>query len=221
MSSQRLQAQRGQRREPNLPQATAGRDAPEDERQVQHTVTIGGAQRKPARPLSRGTDISDLAEADDDVPAVPTLPGLPGFPDRAIQTASPTNSEAALQRSEKTVPVHLNISQSRGQNVALPPKSPRSFRSSLIPSRNSRHSRGSFQGRLPGHEKLPSTASTPNIGDDQKAAVRKQLGKNYEYFSGNTIFCLGGRLQNTRDRPINLITGFLIVLPIVLFFVFS
>jgi palmitoyltransferase ZDHHC9/14/18 len=218
MSSQRLQAQRGQRREPNLPQATLGRESLEEDRQGQQTVTISGAQRKPSRPLSRGTDISDLAEAEDDVPAVPILPGIP---DRVIRTASPTNSEAALQRSEKPVPGHLDIGRSRGPNVAPPPKSPRSFRSSLIPSRNGRHSRGSFQGRLPGHEKLPSNASTPNIGDEAKAAVRKELRKNYEYFAGNTIFCLGGRLQNTRDRPINLITGFLILLPIVLFFAFS
>jgi palmitoyltransferase ZDHHC9/14/18 len=184
-----------------------------------------GSQRKLARPLSRGTDISDLAEADDDVPDVP---GLPDIPDRGTATASPNGSESALKKPEQEkssgkVPSRLDLSRLKGPgaNVSPPQRSPRSFRSSLIPSRNSRQSRASFQARQQGHEKLPSNASTPNIADEQKAAVRKELGKNYEYFAGNTVFCLGGRLQNTRDRPINLFTGFLIVLPIVLFFVFS
>jgi palmitoyltransferase ZDHHC9/14/18 len=46
-------------------------------------------------------------------------------------------------------------------------------------------------------------------------------GKNYEYFAGNTVFCLGGRLQNSRDRPINIISAVFILLPIGLFFGFS
>jgi palmitoyltransferase ZDHHC9/14/18 len=51
--------------------------------------------------------------------------------------------------------------------------------------------------------------------------MKSALGKNYEYFEGNTIFWLGGRLQNARDRPINIATGVFLVLPAILFFVFS
>jgi palmitoyltransferase ZDHHC9/14/18 len=72
-----------------------------------------------------------------------------------------------------------------------------------------------------GHEKLPSDASSPQFAEATKEAVKREMGKNYEYFTGNTRFWLGGRLQNTRDRPVNLVTGFLVVLPAGLFFGFS
>ena len=49
------------------------------------------------------------------------------------------------------------------------------------------------------------------------SSVPKKSGKNYEYFGGNTAFCCGGRWQNSRDRPVNLITGLLVVIPCVLF----
>jgi palmitoyltransferase ZDHHC9/14/18 len=227
MSSQRLQAQRGQRRESAPQNIAVGRETPDlvEDRPAGGAHSRSGSQRKAlGRPLSRGTDISDLAEADDDVPAVPHLPEIP---DRD-GNPSPHGSEAALRRSEGekirgTIPGRLDLGrlQEPGGNIPPPQKSPRSFRSSLIPSRNSRHSRASFQGRQQGHEKLPSNASTPNMADEQKAAVKKELGKNYQYFTGNTVFCLGGRFQNTRERPINLLTGLVIVLPMPLFFVFS
>ena len=51
--------------------------------------------------------------------------------------------------------------------------------------------------------------------------VKKELGKNHQYFSGNTVFCWGGRFQNTRDRPVNIATGLAFVLPSGLFFGFS
>jgi palmitoyltransferase ZDHHC9/14/18 len=54
-----------------------------------------------------------------------------------------------------------------------------------------------------------------------KEAVKTELGKNYQYFSGNTVFCWGGRLQNTRDRPVNIATGIFILVPAGLFFGFS
>jgi palmitoyltransferase ZDHHC9/14/18 len=47
------------------------------------------------------------------------------------------------------------------------------------------------------------------------------LGKNYEYFTGNTLFFGGGRLQNSRDKPINIATGIFVVLPSALFFAYS
>ena len=46
-------------------------------------------------------------------------------------------------------------------------------------------------------------------------------GVNYQYFSGNTVFCWGGRLQNARDRPLNIGTATIVIAPSVLFFVFS
>jgi palmitoyltransferase ZDHHC9/14/18 len=74
-----------------------------------------------------------------------------------------------------------------------------------------------------GHQHLPSTTTSPRYssGTNAQVARRSALGRNYEYFEGNTIFWWGGRLQNARDRPINVLTGAVVVLPAVLFFVFS
>lgn len=47
------------------------------------------------------------------------------------------------------------------------------------------------------------------------------LGKNWEYFDGNTLFFFGGRLQTAKDRPIAIATAILVILPAILFFVFS
>ena len=71
-----------------------------------------------------------------------------------------------------------------------------------------------------GHEKLSSLDSSTNP-QYMKEKVKSQLGNNWEYFQGNTIFCWGGRLQTARDRPISVITALLIVLPVALFFGFS
>ncbi|RMZ90536.1 hypothetical protein DV736_g2250, partial [Chaetothyriales sp. CBS 134916] len=75
-----------------------------------------------------------------------------------------------------------------------------------------------------GHRVLPSTATTPDPGPEHKdvpTLLQTGLGSNWEYFEGNTVFFLGGRFQNARDRPISLATGLMLVLPAVLFFVFS
>jgi palmitoyltransferase ZDHHC9/14/18 len=80
----------------------------------------------------------------------------------------------------------------------------------------------SMQGRQAGREKLPSNASSPHLAKhDPKDIMVRSVGKNYEYFTGNTVFCLGGRLQNSRDRPINIISAVFILLPIGLFFASS
>jgi len=54
-----------------------------------------------------------------------------------------------------------------------------------------------------------------------KEKLKSTLGHNYEYFEGNTVFFLGGRLQNSRQRPVNIATGSFVVIPGVLFFIFS
>jgi palmitoyltransferase ZDHHC9/14/18 len=51
--------------------------------------------------------------------------------------------------------------------------------------------------------------------------AKAQPGKNHQYFSGNTVFFLGGRIQNTNAKPINIATGAIIVVPTILFFLFS
>ena len=111
-------------------------------------------------------------------------------------------------------PSRLNISSTLKAGDP-PQKSPLSFRSGL--------SLGSKHRLEPGHQPLSSNATSPRYPPDgnSKVAMKSALGKNYEYFEGNTIFWLGGRLQNARDRPINIATAVFLILPAVLFFVYS
>ncbi|KAG9819621.1 zf-DHHC-domain-containing protein, partial [Aureobasidium melanogenum] len=46
-------------------------------------------------------------------------------------------------------------------------------------------------------------------------------GRNYQYFNGNAVFFLHGRLINARQRPLNVFTALLAVIPAALFFGFS
>lgn len=104
----------------------------------------------------------------------------------------------------------------------LPPKSPRSsLRASW--SRQSRGSRTNVRTNArDGHQKLESRPPSPGSQpDNAKGFGRKKLGRNYEYFSGNAIFFLRGNLMNARQRPLNLCTAFLAILPAALFFGFS
>lgn len=50
---------------------------------------------------------------------------------------------------------------------------------------------------------------------------KANLGKNWEYFDGNTLFLFGGRLQTAKDKPISAATALLVLLPGALFFGFS
>lgn len=141
--------------------------------------------------------------------------------------SQPTQSETGdYFRSEsppkRTFPAPLNLSNSLSvaDNKDKPMRSPHSFRSGF--------SIGSKQIIPPTHQSLHSNEPSPryneharNTQEKQYLAQQSALGKNYEYFEGNNVFWLGGRLQNARDRPMNIATGILLVLPAVLFFVFS
>ncbi|KAJ9665920.1 Eukaryotic peptide chain release factor GTP-binding subunit [Coniosporium apollinis] len=218
MSSQRLQAQRGQRPSSLTTQRSAhpSVDGQSDHGSIANRQSNGSAiPLKEALaagpdvdgppPLSRGTDVTDR--------------------DWATANTSPTGAGTVRSGGESTAPLHNGQTESQHLALSTPyksvpgalsnpgQKSPRSFRSSFIlPSRGSRTS-VQVQMRGTGHEKLASTDSSPRIhaqgpSDSEaarletKEAVKKELGKNYEYFTGNTVFCWGGRLQNTRDRPI-------------------
>lgn len=143
--------------------------------------------------------------------------------------ASLSESVRPLQRQP---PANLNLTLNPdraykdGVNVPTPVKSPRSFRSSfLMPTRHESNPNSNRDMR--GGEKLDSVASSPQLTPTRPPAKpilpepKPNKGHNYEYFAGNTAFCIGGRFQNTRHRPINIATGVVVVLPTVLFFVFS
>ncbi|KAH7563076.1 hypothetical protein BM1_00123 [Bipolaris maydis] len=227
MSSQRLQQQRNQRPtsllghsslysetalEPNSNPYRSSTGSTQTNRGV---MTLGLHHEEDLQPPpSRGTDITDR-----------------DMPDRTTANSTPTGAETVRSHGESITPLqrprpqHLNLanvhSHDAGKNPPAPSKSPRSFRSSFMIS--SREGRSNQIRPHQGHEKLTSAEPSPRLARKEatKEAVKRELGKNYQYFSGNTAFCWGGRLQNTRDRPVNVATAILIILPACLFFGFS
>ena len=237
MSSQKLQAQRGASRPVAVArqQRTSDDSAPESGTNTARQSIISNPVAKLAReltdegemrpPPSRGTEMTEQETVD-----------------RITANTSPTHGHyAAASLSESVRPLQkkkaeikgLSVNTDRsylggGGNQATPMKSPRSFRSSfLLPSRND-SSQNSENRRMHGGEKLESIASSPQLTPTNAGPKStlpktnaKKLGHNYEYFEGNTAFCIGGRLQNTRHRPVNIATGAMVVAPAALFFVFS
>lgn len=227
MSSQRLQQQRNQRPTSLLGHTSLYSEGTTDfvggnpyRQSAGSTKTIRGQAPLGLHhdldhpPPSRGTDITDR-----------------DMPDRTTANTTPTGAETVRSRGESITPLqrpkpqHLDLSKtlksSDAGKLPTPSKSPRSFKSSFIlPSREGRSSQMRPQQ---GHEKLASAESSPRLTrkETTKEIVKRELGKNYHYFSGNTAFCWGGRLQNTRDRPVNIATGIFVVAPTGLFFGFS
>lgn len=218
MSSQRLQAHRGTR------PVTKGTVSSTDEwpeqgshnrRSLVSNSTVHQGSMSPTdmeAPPSRGTEFTD-----------------PIIPDRNTSNASPTGNTTIRSlgesvrllrdRDQKEKPQRLNLGANYTGHVGqdVPPKSPLSFLS--IQNRGVGHN--DARGNQ-GHEHLSSAGSSPGPLDVKKPQLPEtNPGKNYEYFFGNTIFCGGGRFQNSRDKPVNIATGLLVVVPSALFFGFS
>lgn len=164
--------------------------------------------------------------------------------DHVMSETSPTNGQyPTASLSDSAQPLHkvadenrprpnINIDKSyqdMGRSGNVPMRSPRSFRSSFMlsgRSNSSRHNRSTERA-----EKLSSGASSPKFnglpGHPQRQQASSQpdqggkAGRVHEYFEGNTNFYLGGRWQNTMGRPINIMTGFCVLLPCGLFFGFE
>lgn len=226
MSSQRLQAQRGQRQAAAKVESAVFSEGQSDTASNTYRQSVGSA------PTTRA--ISPYAHQYDDEALPPPSRGTDvttDVPERTTANSTPTGAQALRSRGESVTPLqaptshpaHLDLSQaqkSSGPNVPSPVKSPRSFRSSfMLPGRGG----VSSSMRQQGHEKLSSTASSPvpTQQNSMNSEVRKKLGKNHEYFQGNTVFFWGGRLQNTRDRPISVLTALLIIIPTAIFLAYS
>lgn len=237
MSSQKLQAQRGAARPLSISQPRPSTDLPDEDDQS-HIAPLHGRVPVPAGhehrptadpvdaqlPPSRGTETTELY----DHVTTTTSPTHGYYP-----TASITDSASPLyQNQAKEKGLSLNLGNGDDYRNAGNPSSPRtrtlhSFGSSLFISGMGDPAANRPSHDMHGAEKLSSGASTPrltprapNIAGSEAGGTHSKsaLGRNYEYFEGNTVFCLDGRLQNTRHRPINIGTGFAIVLPAALFF---
>lgn len=206
MSSQRLQAQRGARpsRGGQLAMSVDGssdggtitnRQSLVSDATASHTSNLHQDNEK--APPSRGTEFTDQE-------------------DRGIIEGSPTEHATIRSTGESERPLHNKISSSRATHLSLDRQgngSPKSFRGSFRRA-------GATRMEPQGHERLSSSNNSPMFVKAPPEDVPK-AGINYQYFSGNTFFFWGGRLQNTRDRPINIVSGIIVVLPAILFLVYS
>lgn len=212
-------------------------------RLARHLAEDGGNAGAPRAPGSRGSEMTEQ-ETLDRITAN-TSPTQGHHPTgslsesvRPLHRGKPGDGSGGAGRN-----LRLNVDKSYKELGSLPSpiKSPRSFRSGfLLPGKSgSGGGGGGDQGQngsnrnLEGAEKLSSTASSPRLpaADHAKAAARQakrarrepktRLGRVHQYFEGNMIFCFGGRWQNAKQRPVNIATGLLLVVPCTLFFVFS
>ncbi|KAL8700925.1 MAG: hypothetical protein Q9224_000739 [Gallowayella concinna] len=214
MSSQRLQAQRGGNRLAIGGQSIASVDGSSDFGSTTNRNSVGSdttaqpgqgdVQKKAAPPQQ---DWTDFAEREDQ---------------RANNTSPAGNATVhSMAGSERPLNVYrggggatqFNPQRSDKQRTGGSPPSqrgPRSFRHSFLLA-----ARGSDQARNNrfSHERLSSSTSSPHSTNVKISPVTVQEPRfNYEHFPGNTVFCWGGRLQNTRDKPINIISGLLILI---------
>ena len=206
MSSQRLQAQRGPR-SARTGQSTVHSDDTSDggtntNRQSlisDATAPHGGHSRldNERPPPSRGTEFTEQD-------------------DRGTIEASPTENATVRSIGDSERPLHHRVSNPRPMHLNLERRSngsPKSFRSSFpMP--------GVARKETQGHERLSSSNNSPTFAKAPPSTIPKP-GINYQYFSGNTVFLWGGRLQNTRDRPVNIASGIIVILPAILFLVYS
>lgn len=217
MSSQRLQAQRRARPSQAHPPApnfdgfndttiSASRQSMGSNATGQPELSIYHNIDVPTP--SRGTEFSEPDERDT-VNASPTgnatLQSI-GESERPLQTGS-SNWRPKYQNPDES---------EQNARISLPAqKSPMTFSANFLVS-TKRDLFGLKEGRGLGHASSPNTPA----GGASSGKIPKP-GINYQYFSGNTIFCWKGRLQNARDQPANIVTGILVVLPAALFFVYS
>ncbi|KAL2816890.1 DHHC palmitoyltransferase-domain-containing protein [Aspergillus granulosus] len=210
MSSQRLQAHRGR---PVTKDTTASSEDWGDQTSHNRRSLISNSTFPNSLPPvdqevppSRGTEFTD-----------------PIIPDRNTSNASPTanttvRSESANLIPDRNRPPHLSlgVNYKTADRPETPQRSPLSFlslqnRGAPTENRDSRT-----------HERLSSAESSPKSIEKRPPPANKgEKGRNYEYFVGNTIFWGGGRFQNSRDKPVNIATGFLVLVPTGLFFGYS
>lgn len=99
---------------------------------------------------------------------------------------------------------------------------------SVSPLRDSlgeRKLNGNHANGVNGTPPLPRLDSSSGGSSESKQKHQKQkqpdLGRNWQYFPGNTSFCFGGRFQTANDMPMNILTAILICVPVGLFFGYS
>ena len=214
MSSQRLQAQRGAAQSMRTGASSLGSNTSGSNTNRHSMVTNdteraepeGGVYTDAGRPPpSRGTAFTDEDEGDTQNISR----------NRDVTLGSMGASDAGFQygqgRFSPPPPTNPTLPL---QDKGRPPKAPRKFSSNFL-----RANGGASRSEAQGHKRLSSSGSLPFTKPPLESQPKP--GINYQYFSGNTVFFLGGRLQNTKDRPINIFSGLVVLIPSILFLIFS
>ncbi|KZF20517.1 zf-DHHC-domain-containing protein, partial [Xylona heveae TC161] len=221
LSSQRLQAQRGRPSPATFVPAKENVPLKDADSEIAHELDSKINQKRnsavlldseKAQPPSRGTECTEFHGQEMITGEVSPAANRTGT--STAGSAHPL-TQASLAPNEPTGTVFR-----RGSAFSSPlEKDQGSFRSNfLLPSQNLELRDNQIIGR----EKLASADSSPQLGPyETNNHVRRDSERNYQYFPGNTVFCFGGRLQNTKDRPVNIVTFVLVILPSALFFGFS
>lgn len=210
MSSQRLQAQRGAR-------PFGGNSAPSGD--GTNSIGTNTNRHSLATTTTEQQEMSNFQENDIAPPSRGTE--FTEQEDRATATASPTENATLQSMGDSERPLQYHASETNAQHSSpdqqgngLPPKPSRSFGANFM-KRN-----GPVYIDSRGHERLSSSNNSQNISKNSGATVSTP-GVNYQYFSGNTVFLWGGRLQNTKDRPINILSGLIVLVPSIIFLAYS
>lgn len=208
MSSQRLQAQRGTTSSIKIGGASTNSDAGTE---TNRNSMITDVTEQPEIPVgrdlpSRGTEFTEGDEG-----------GFAGHSqDVTLGKFSNASGELPLQYNKDQFQdpegLHSDENDMSERNRAA--RTSRKFSSNFLKGN------GTSRKDINGHERLDSFTDSPGFTGASEAKALK-AGINYQYFSGNTVFCWGGRLQNTRDRPVNVVSGLIVIIPSILFLVYS
>ena len=214
MSSQRLQAQRNSRNTAAVPEVAPRLSSSTAPRPSVDSANIASLRRPDTAgvpPSSRGTDFTERDPRD-----------------RELFNASPTGARFIQSSGESTSPLHPpsehrpagDEEKEEAKPELQPQGSTSQFRSTFL--RLSKNSPlGPVQTSIPHQERRSNESMSPHLHEKMSGPTALEAGRNHEYFTGNTAFCWGGRLQNTRERPINILTGTMVVIPSVFYFVFA
>ena len=225
MSSQKLQAQRGAKHFYSGQAATANRNfASDNDRHSLGSNPIAISEQQGHRPSSpsQGTEFTEHESQDRTSMNVNSRGNaIASSAENSIRPLP--NLDSLYEQSPYLTGDHCAYNHPKIKPYV--PKSTGSFRSSfLLPT--SRKASPLPRTATDQHQRLSSGAASPQMLNEKSqfrtlSEMKVSTAKNHEFFLGNTIFCWGGRLQNTRDRPVNIATGILVVLPATLFFAYS
>ena len=232
LSSQKLQAQRGPR-----PVSPLGQH--QTRRSEDSSATAEGRRHRYSNASVNTLRDGPPPTQDEDVPPLPVSRGTAFTSEgetlrdhHAAGSVASHGSAAPLQRKQSPGS-NLKLESNGTASAHLQPgqKSPKSPKSSLRASLGLSSRRASKQEKRMspnGHAQLQSDPSSPVNGSEKpplsshgRQPTAQKMGRNYEYYSGNSLFFGSGRWLNTKAKPLNVLTFTLTCLPAGIFFGFS